>query len=91
MNDVNGASGSTNEPGTVRRLERKLDGRWIAGVCAGVADYFGVDVTIVRAVFAVLACFSGLGALIYVVGWALLPEEGDPTSILEKLVNKTGS
>jgi phage shock protein PspC (stress-responsive transcriptional regulator) len=88
---ASGPGGQGSEPGGRRRLERKIAGRWLAGVCVGLADYLSVDVTLVRAGIAVLTFFSGIGAVIYVVGWLLLPEEGEPTSILEQLINKTGA
>jgi phage shock protein PspC (stress-responsive transcriptional regulator) len=74
-----------------KRLERKLGNRWVAGVCAGLADYTGVDATLVRAVFAVLTFFGGLGPIAYVLGWALIPEEGEPASIAERFINKPGA
>ena len=60
----------------VKQLVRRRDDRMVAGVCSGVADYLGVDVTLVRLVTVVGAIF-GFGSLIlaYVVAWALLPEE----------------
>ena len=63
-------------PQQPKRLVRRSDDRMIAGVCSGVADYLGVDVTLVRLVTVVGAIF-GFGSLIlaYVVAWALLPEE----------------
>ena len=63
-------------PQQPRRLVRRSDDRMVAGVCSGVADYLGVDVTLVRLVTVVGAIF-GFGSLIlaYVVAWALLPEE----------------
>ena len=63
-------------PQQPKRLVRRTDDRMVAGVCSGVADYFGVDVTLVRLVTVVGAIF-GFGSLIlaYVVAWALLPEE----------------
>jgi phage shock protein C len=63
-------------PQQPKRLVRRSDDRMVAGVCSGVADYFGVDVTLVRLVTVVGAIF-GFGSLIlaYVVAWALLPEE----------------
>ena len=63
-------------PQQPKRLVRRSDDRMVAGVCSGVADYFGVDVTLVRLVTVVGALF-GFGSLIlaYVVAWALLPEE----------------
>ena len=58
-----------------RRLVRSRDDRIVAGVCAGVADYLGVDVTLVR-VLTVVATVLGLGSVIvaYVVAWLLMPE-----------------
>jgi phage shock protein PspC (stress-responsive transcriptional regulator) len=77
-------------PGAGKRLERKLSDRWVAGVCAGLADYFGQDVTLIRVIFIVLTLFGGFGLVGYVVAWALVPEEGEPVSIAEKVVNKSG-
>jgi phage shock protein PspC (stress-responsive transcriptional regulator) len=73
-----------------KRLERKLEGRWIAGVCAGLADYFGVDANFIRIIMVGLLVFGGFGALAYVVAWALVPEEGESVSIAEKIINKNG-
>ena len=55
---------------------RSRDDRMVAGVCAGVADYFGVDVTLVRLV-TVLGAIFGIGTFVlaYVVAWLLLPED----------------
>ena len=74
-----------------KRLERKLEGRWIAGVCVGLADYLGVDPNLVRVIVAVLVLFGGFGALVYVMAWALVPEEGESASIAEKIINKNGT
>jgi phage shock protein PspC (stress-responsive transcriptional regulator) len=71
-----------------KKLERKRDGRMLAGVCVGVADYFGVDVNVVRLVFAISSILWGLGALVYLIAWVVLPEQGEPESIVERLVNK---
>jgi phage shock protein C len=84
MLDMNGDNGP-------KRLERKLKGRMLAGVCAGLADYFGIDVTLVRVAFAVLTIFGAMGIVAYVMAWALIPEEGEPVSIAEKMINKGGS
>jgi len=95
-----GGSGSSGGPGGWggpggfgggKRLERKIEGRWLAGVCVGLADYLGVDVNLIRVILAVLVLFGGFGALAYVVAWALVPEEGEPASIAEKLINKNGT
>jgi phage shock protein PspC (stress-responsive transcriptional regulator) len=50
-----------------------------------------VDPTLVRVIFAVLAFVGGTGVVAYLVAWALIPEEGEPVSIAEKILNKDGS
>jgi phage shock protein C len=70
-------------------LVRTRDGRIIAGVCSGLAEYFGIDVTVIRVVVAVLTVFTGgFGALAYLAAWVVIPEEGEKSSIAENLVNK---
>ena len=61
--------------GAQRRLVRPRMGRLIAGVCQGVAITYGWDPTLVRVVFVLLACFSGVGLILYVVLWVAAPEE----------------
>lgn len=56
------------------RLQRPRSDRMFAGVAAGLAQYFGIDVTIMRLVF-VLAVLSGLSPLVYVILWIVMPEE----------------
>lgn len=63
----------------------------IAGVCAGVAAYFGVDPTLVRLAFVVASVFGGVGILLYLGAWVVIPEERDGTSIAESFVNKRRS
>ena len=58
------------------RLYRSTTERQIAGVCGGLAHYFNVDVTLVRIVF-VVAAFTSVGLLAYIVLWIAVPE-GDP-------------
>ena len=74
-----------------RKLVRPLQGRWLAGVAAGFADYFGLDVALVRAIFAVATALGLLGVLVYLAAWLLVPEEGEPASIAEKIISKTGA
>ena len=82
-----------NEPSSdgTKRLYRAREGRVVAGVCAGLAAYFGVDPTLVRLAFALVTVFSGIGVLLYLVAWVLIPEEGERVSIAEKMINKGGS
>jgi phage shock protein C len=70
-------------------LVRSRKGRMVAGICAGVAEYFGVDVTLVRVIVAVIAVITGgMGVLAYLAAWAIIPEEGEKTSIAENLISK---
>jgi phage shock protein PspC (stress-responsive transcriptional regulator) len=56
------------------RLYRSVQGRVIGGVAGGLADFFGMDPTIVRLIFVLLVIFGGSGVLLYVVLWIILPE-----------------
>ncbi len=80
---MNGNNGSG-----ARRLLRIREGRMVAGVCTGLASYFGIDVNLVRLAFGVLTIFYGLGFLLYLIAWAILPEDGEDGSILESFINK---
>ena len=57
-----------------RRIVRSINDRKIAGVCAGVADYFDLDPTLVRVVWLLLLLVGGTGGLAYFVCWVVLPE-----------------
>jgi len=46
----------------------------IAGVCGGIAKYFGIDSTIVRIAAVVFTLAGGAGILLYIVGWILIPK-----------------
>ena len=83
MSEDNGSSG-----GNGLRIRR---GRIVAGVCAGLGAYFGVDVNLVRLAFGVLTVFYGLGILLYLIAWLILPEEGEDGSIVESFVSKRTS
>ena len=56
-----------------RRLERSRAGKKIAGVCAGLADYTGIDVTLIRVAFVIFAV-TGIGELVYLVLWIFAPK-----------------
>ena len=62
---------------TPTRLTRRKHGRMIAGVCGGIADYFGISATTVRWL-AVLSCLlPGPQFIAYLVAWALIPARAD--------------
>ncbi|MEP7191498.1 MAG: PspC domain-containing protein [Actinomycetota bacterium] len=58
-------------------IRRRTDDKWIAGVSSGLADRLGVDPVIVRAGFVLLALLGGVGVTIYLVAWALIPNDRD--------------
>ncbi len=77
-----------NETKGGKQLIRPRQGRMVAGVCAGLGDYFGIDANVVRLVFALLTVFGGAGALVYLVAWLVVPEEGESKSIAEGFISK---
>ena len=77
-----------NSGNETKVLVRSRKGRIAGGVCAGLAEYFGMDVTLVRVIVAVIAVITGgAGVLAYLVAWAIIPEEGEKISIAENLVS----
>lgn len=62
----------------------------ISGVCAGLADFFGIDVTLIRLIFVVLALITGGGVVIlYIILSIILPVDNTNDTISEK-VQKLG-
>ena len=58
-----------------KRLMRSRTDRKIAGVCAGVAEYFDLDVSLVRVVWLIAGVMTGIGLLSYPIAWIVMPEE----------------
>ena len=58
-----------------RKLVRPRRGRWIAGVCAGIADRYGVSRLGVRALFVVSVILPGPQFLIYIALWVFIPSD----------------
>ena len=57
-----------------KRLMRSANDRMIAGVAGGLAEYLGVDATLVRLILVILALAGGPGVLIYIILWLIMPE-----------------
>ncbi|MGH3248892.1 MAG: PspC domain-containing protein [Trebonia sp.] len=68
-------------------LRRAYNGRMLAGVCAGIADYLSVDTTIVRVAFVVFTFLGGAGIPAYLACLLLIPEEGSDQSIASSLLD----
>jgi phage shock protein PspC (stress-responsive transcriptional regulator) len=58
----------------VKRLVRSTNDRKVAGVCAGIADYFDMDPTIVRVVWLLATLIPGPNVLAYIILWIAVPE-----------------
>ena len=59
-----------------KRLYRIESGKMLAGVCGGIAEYFDIDPTLIRALFCIL---GGSGILLYIILAVLIPSEDDLT------------
>ena len=62
-----------------KKLYRNMENRLISGVCSGVADFFDIDPTIVRLIWALIALCAGTGVLAYIVCAFVIPEKPDNT------------
>lgn len=63
-----------NELLEYKKIHRSRDERMVAGVCGGVAEYLNVDPTIVRLGMVVLTLLGGVGLVLYLAAWILVPE-----------------
>jgi phage shock protein C len=69
-----GFTSATGKPG--RLLSRPRDERKIAGVCAGIARYLGIDVTLVRILMVVFSVWPpAVGLIVYLVCWIVMPQD----------------
>jgi phage shock protein PspC (stress-responsive transcriptional regulator) len=59
--------------------------KMVGGVCGGIAEYLDIDVTLVR-IICLLAIFSGIGLIPYIIAWILIPE--NPYQLKGKIVEE---
>ncbi|MGB7050460.1 MAG: PspC domain-containing protein [Acidimicrobiales bacterium] len=78
--------GPVAPPTPDERLHRSRQGRMLAGVAAGLADYLGVDPTLVRLGFVALAFMGGLAVPLYLAGWLVIPDEDGGPTVAEELL-----
>jgi signal transduction histidine kinase/phage shock protein PspC (stress-responsive transcriptional regulator) len=80
-----GSSGPVTTEATAKRrpvrITRSSDGKLVAGVCSGVARALGIDPLVVRVAVVALVLGGGIGVVVYVAGWLLLPQEGGGPSL----------
>jgi phage shock protein C len=59
----------------MKKLYRSKNQRVLGGVCGGLAEYFGIDVFLVRLLWVLLGCIGGTGFFAYLIFWAVIPSE----------------
>ncbi len=77
-------------PPPPRRLVRVTEGRAVAGVARGLADYFQVDPTLVRVIFGVSVFFGALGVFAYLALWVALPADDGTPSLAQRVLDREG-
>jgi phage shock protein PspC (stress-responsive transcriptional regulator) len=70
------------------RPHRRANDRKVAGVAAAISRRYAIDPVLVRVAFVVATVFGGSGVLLYLLGWLLLPTEGDQASGAEGMVGR---
>lgn len=71
-----------------QQLVRPRNGRYIAGVCGALARATNTDPVLWRVLLGVLGILGGTGVLLYLIGWLIIPSEGDTASPVESLLGK---
>lgn len=74
-----------------RKLMRAREGRKIAGVCLGFAQFFDVDVTLIRVLWLIFGVITGVGILAYPIAWLLMPEQPLRLTALSSTEQKASS
>lgn len=59
----------------MKKLYKSEDDRKLCGVCGGLAEYFGIDSTIIRLIFILLTIFACSGLIIYIIAAIVIPRE----------------
>jgi len=69
-----------------KRLFRSMDHKMVGGVCAGLADYFDIDVSLVRLAFVGIAILSAFFPMFifYIIAWIVIPLETRPSPAEDK-------
>ena len=69
-----------------KKLYRSKKDQIIGGVCGGIAEYFGIDSTLVRLAFVLFALIEGAGIIAYIIAWIIIPERPEGTQKSEEEV-----
>jgi len=66
----------------MKELVRIREGKMLGGVCGGIGKYFDIDPVLIRILWVVLTCLSvGIGAIVYIAAWILMPEEEEKSTV----------
>ncbi len=60
-----------------KKLYKSQSDKKICGVCGGVAEYFGIDSTLVRLLVVLFTLFGGSGVLLYIIAAIIMPSQPD--------------
>ena len=66
-----------------KKLYRSLSDKKLAGVCGGIAEYFGLDATLIRVGWALVSLFAGAGVLAYIVCAIIIPEKPENPNVID--------
>lgn len=75
------ACGAVSQPVVVGRapfpgqLTRSRSQRMIAGICGGLSQHYGWDLSLTRVICALMIVFTGVGLIVYLVAWIVIPDE----------------
>ena len=67
----------------MKKLYRSLSDKKLAGVCGGIAEYFGLDSTLIRVGWAIVSLFAGAGVLAYIVCALIIPPKPENPNIVD--------
>ena len=81
---------TTHQPNVQHLLRRRSDDRVLGGVASGLGDYFNVDPLLIRIGFVGLMVFGGSGLFLYLVAWALIPDDATHQSAAERFLGRSG-
>ena len=78
-------------PRPSKPLRRSRRHKAIAGVCAGFAEYFELDISLVRVIWLLVALFGGGGLIAYLICWIVIPLEEEPQPLPPVPASPTGT
>lgn len=56
-----------------KKLYRSRTNYMIAGICGGLGEYFGIDPTVIRLIFAITLLLGGASLIVYLIAWIIIP------------------